>query len=160
MTQKTYPIDSECLELFLIVAEYSENKSVDATMAKLKEFANQGRASTGNGIEYTDDKINELFDGARRRRSDHEQRQSFSNNVAKIGGVAIAATGVIGLVVVGNIASIPYIVGSLVAMGIGAGLATQVKFSAEMPNTVKFEFSSLNETYGKPFAELDDKKKK
>ena len=150
----TYRIDSDCLELFLIVAEYSNNKSVDATIGKLKEFANQGKASTSNGIEYTDDKINKMFDDVRKKRLDREKKQEFNNTITKVGGMAAVVIGASSLFVIGNIVSLTALVGGIITMGVGAGMVTQVKFSVGIPKVIKFKFSSLNKEYGNPFQEI------
>lgn len=154
MMANTYRIDSDCLELFLIVAEYSTNKSVDVIIGKLKEFANQGRASTGNGIEYTDDELNKMFDDVRKRRLDREKKQEFNNRITKVGGITVVIIGASSLFLISNPVSWAALAGGIITMGIGAGIVTQVKLSVEMPKVIKFRFSSLNEEYGEPFREI------
>ncbi|WP_353930570.1 hypothetical protein WJM97_20235 [Okeanomitos corallinicola TIOX110] len=150
----TYRIDSDCLELFLIVAEYSNNKTVDAIAGKLKEFANQGKASTSNGIEYTDDKINKMFDDVRKRRLERENNEQFNNRTTKVGAMATLVIGASSLLIIGNVVSLAALAGGVITMAIGAGVATKVKWSVGVPNVIQFKFSSLNEEYGKPFEEI------
>jgi|688.fasta_scaffold240893_2 hypothetical protein len=154
---KKYQLDEHCLELFTIAAKYSENVGVNFLTARLEKLADEGKAISKNGgtvINLTHEEIYEELKEARNNRPATDDKKILKLILVS-GGIGVSLISVISFLIVGNVASIPFIWGSGGLTLTGGIIATAaiklINIDVQIPGSIKVKLQTYNEDYGRPF---------